>query len=101
MLTILGITAPIFLLIGTGFVSVRAGLVKPRETRGLGTFVINIALPALRTAMILNAGMPMLSIHPILARPYGQEGLCAAALVAATAASFLTISVLLWFTGAG
>lgn len=57
--------------------------------------------PASRSALVLNAGMPMLSIYPILGRPYAKEGVCAAALVAATAVSFVTVNVLLWLTRAG
>lgn len=47
MLTILGITGPIFLLIGIGFAAVRIGLLSRAEMRPLGVFVINVALPAL------------------------------------------------------
>lgn len=57
--------------------------------------------PALRLAAITNACMPMMSIYPILAQKYGEEGLCAAALVATTVTSFFTISGFLWLTGAG
>lgn len=41
----------------------------------------------------------MMSIYPILAQKYGQEGLCAAALVATTVTSFFTISGFLWLSG--
>ncbi len=47
MLTILAITAPIFILIGLGFASSRFGLFSKIQIAGLGSFVINIALPAL------------------------------------------------------
>ncbi|NLZ16274.1 MAG: AEC family transporter [Desulfobulbaceae bacterium] len=47
MLTILAITGPIFALIGLGFVCVRMGLFQRGDMRILGSFVINIALPAL------------------------------------------------------
>jgi hypothetical protein len=57
--------------------------------------------PTLRTAAIINAGMPMLSIYPLLAQKYGKEGITAAALVLTTVMSFFTISGLLWLTGAG
>ncbi len=56
--------------------------------------------PHLATAAILNAGMPMLSIYPLLSQKFGQEGVSAAALVAATTASFFTVSGLLWMLGA-
>ena len=62
-----------------------------------------LALPldgaGLQTAAVLNACMPMMSIYPILAQKYGQEGLCAAALVATTVTSFFTISGFLWVSG--
>lgn len=68
-------------------------------------FLAFLALPldgaALQTAAVLNACMPMMSIYPILAQKYGQEGLCAAALVATTVTSFFTISGFLWLSGAG
>lgn len=53
--------------------------------------------PALRNAGVLMAAMPMMSIYPMLAQPYGFADRSAAALVLATVASFLTLSALLWF----
>lgn len=52
--------------------------------------------PAMRVGLVLTAAMPMLGIYPILAQKHGQEGLAAAALLGATVASFVSISVLLW-----
>ena len=52
--------------------------------------------PQLHQAAILLAAMPMMGIYPLLALKYGQEGVSAAALLAATMASFLTVSGLLW-----
>ncbi|MBT9476066.1 AEC family transporter, partial [Polaromonas sp.] len=52
--------------------------------------------PQLRMGVVLTAAMPMLGIYPILAQKHGQEGLAAAALLGATVASFMSISVLLW-----
>jgi hypothetical protein len=52
--------------------------------------------PALRTAAIAFAAMPMLSIYPILAQRYRFEGFCAAALLVATLLSFVTVTVVLW-----
>lgn len=51
---------------------------------------------ALRTAALAFAAMPMLSIYPILAQPYGEESFCAAALLLTTLLSFVTISIWLW-----
>jgi malonate transporter and related proteins len=56
--------------------------------------------PVLQLAAVTIACVPMLSIYPILGQRYGQETLCAAALVATTAASFLTISAILWLVAA-
>lgn len=44
---ILSVTAPIFILIGLGYVSVMTGIISRDTTRGMGVFVITIALPAL------------------------------------------------------
>lgn len=57
--------------------------------------------PAHRTATIINAGMPMMSIYPLLAQKYGKEDICAAALVVTTVTSFFTISGMLWLAGTG
>lgn len=64
MFDILTITAPIFLLIGLGYLSVRGGLLGSEQIRGIGSFVIHFALPALLihslatrpVEEILNAG---------------------------------------------
>jgi predicted permease len=52
--------------------------------------------PSLRTAAVLMAAMPMMSIYTTLAQAYGHEDFSAAALLAATVASFFTLSALLW-----
>jgi hypothetical protein len=52
--------------------------------------------PAPRTAAELFAAMPMMSIYPVLAQKYHYDGYCAAALLATTVLSFMTISALLW-----
>ena len=71
----------------------------------LAVFVVILALPnmapQLKTVAIMNACMPMMSIYPILGQKYGKEGICAAALITATALSFFTISGFLWLSGAG
>jgi hypothetical protein len=51
--------------------------------------------PDLRKSMLILASSPMLSIFPLLGRRFGQERVGAAALMAATGLSFLTISALL------
>lgn len=47
VLDILSITGVIFVLIGTGYVSVRLGVFSSAEMGTLGKFVVNLALPAL------------------------------------------------------
>ncbi|QEY62868.1 AEC family transporter [Metapseudomonas lalkuanensis] len=54
MLQILGITAPIFILIGIGYLSARGRLVSPEQVLGLGKFVITFALPALVIRALLE-----------------------------------------------
>jgi malonate transporter len=66
---------------------------------GLLVWLVPPADPALRAAAVVFAGVPMLSIYPILAQKYGFEGFCAAALLLATVLSFVTISLLLWLLG--
>jgi malonate transporter and related proteins len=66
---------------------------------GLMVWLVPPADAALRTAAVVFAGVPMLSIYPILAQKYGFEGFCAAALLLATVLSFVTISVILWMLG--
>jgi predicted permease len=47
VLHILALTAPIYLLIGLGFLIVRRGLFAPADLRLMGRFVVQVALPAL------------------------------------------------------
>lgn len=66
----------------------------------LAVFAIFYLLPfddmKLKQAAVINAAMPMMSVYPILGQRYGKEGICAAALVITTVASFLSISFLIW-----
>ncbi|MBV0913617.1 AEC family transporter [Anianabacter salinae] len=55
--------------------------------------------PEMRAAAILSAAMPMLSIYPVLAQPYGHEGIASIALLLATAGAFVTLTVLLAVMG--
>ncbi|WP_418320982.1 AEC family transporter [Piscinibacter sakaiensis] len=57
--------------------------------------------PLLRAAAVLFAAMPMLSIYPVLAQRFGHERFSAAALLAATVASFVTISLAIALIPAG
>lgn len=65
MLSVLGVTAPIFILIALGFFSVHGGLVDRQQIRGMGALVINFALPAL----ILRA-LGQTSLEQVLNGPY-------------------------------
>lgn len=47
MLTILGITFPIFAMVALGYLLVWKGVFKPADVRVFGAYVMNIALPAL------------------------------------------------------
>ena len=52
--------------------------------------------PELRMAGVVYASVPMLSIYPIVAQRYHEEGYCAAALLLAVLLSFLTVTGVLW-----
>jgi hypothetical protein len=54
------------------------------------------ARSSLAGAAVLLAGVPMLSIFPVLAGRYGHGDIAAAALALTTALSFLTVPGLLW-----
>ena len=54
MLAILGITAPIFILIGIGFLACRSQVVSREQAAGMGRFVITFALPALVIKALLE-----------------------------------------------
>jgi len=56
--------------------------------------VLPIDDPKLYVCAVLFAAMPMLSIYPVLAQRYGHDRLCAAALLAATVGSFVSITAL-------
>ncbi len=51
--------------------------------------------PQLRMALILTGALPVFSIAPVLALPYGEEEPMAGVLLVTTAGSFLTLSALL------
>ncbi len=60
---------------------------------GLGLVTLD---PALHSAMILSAAMPMFAIYTVLAQRQGLEGAASLALLFATTGSFVTLSGLLW-----
>lgn len=51
--------------------------------------------PSMRKAAVLMAAMPTMGIYPILAMQYGKQGLAAAAMLLTTAASFVSVNLLL------
>ena len=75
----------------------------------LAVFAALWLLPAtdatLSSAAVLFAGMPMLSIYPVLSQKYGLVGCSAAAPLAASVCSIATITVLIallhWMPGVG
>jgi len=63
----------------------------------LGAAMLMPGLPDdIRLAGLVNAACPMLSIYPLIAMAYGRELLASTTLMVTTAASFVTISGLLW-----
>jgi predicted permease len=56
--------------------------------------------PSLRMAAVLWAGMPIFGIYATLAQAYGQQDLCAVALLLTTVISFITLNMLIWLYGA-
>lgn len=57
--------------------------------------------PVLQMAGVLFASAPMATLYPIFGQKYGQEGMCSAALVVTTIASFVTLSVVVGVLKAG
>jgi predicted permease len=57
--------------------------------------------PTLQLAAVLFASAPMFTIYPIFGQKYGQEGMCAAALVVTTLLSFVTLSVVVGLLQSG
>ncbi len=63
---------------------------------GLMLWLVGPMETNLQISAILLASMPMMGIYPLLAQRYGEEGLCASALLVTTMVSFFTISLILW-----
>lgn len=57
--------------------------------------------PTLTQAAVVLAGLPMVTIFPLLAQRYGQGEQCASALMTTTLLSFLTLNLGLWLFGLG
>ncbi len=61
-----------------------------------GLTLVQMENQNLKAAALIYAAAPMLSMFPLLGARYGEEGPCAAALLATTVASFFTLSVWVW-----
>ncbi len=107
-------TALSLFVIGGSLVGTSVGaLWKPVGTIALGKLVIHplavtllvMVLPSmpreLQLAAILFAAVPIMGIFTILAQRHGHEGLAAAAQMAATVGSFVTLTIVLWILGPG
>lgn len=105
-------TAVSLFVIGGSLVGLEiAGKRRDASAIALGKLVLHPALVGLmvwllppgdrglQSAAVIFAGVPMLSIYPIVAQKYGLEAFCAAALLLATLFSFVSISILLWVIG--
>ncbi|MFD2111142.1 AEC family transporter [Thiorhodococcus fuscus] len=58
--------------------------------------------PTLTQAAVILAGLPMVTIFPLLAQHYGQGERCASALLVTTLLSFVTLNLGIWlFAGSG
>lgn len=66
-----------------------------------GLTLLQMESQDLRAAALIYAASPMLSMFPLLGARYGQEGPCAAALLATTVASFFTLSAWVWLISHG
>lgn len=71
-------------------------LLHPLMALVVMAWVVPVADPALRTALLLTCAMPMMGIYAILAQRHGHEGTASAALLVTTAAAFFSVSGLLW-----
>lgn len=66
----------------------------------LGFALVGGVPPGLMAAGIVLASAPMLTVYPIIGARFGQERLCAAALLATTVAAFVTMLIFLGVFGA-
>lgn len=61
----------------------------------LATGIISLS-PALHSALILSAAMPMFGIYTVLAQRQGLEGAASLAMLMATSCAFVSLTALLW-----
>lgn len=55
VLSVLGVIAPVFLIIAAGYVATRSAYFEPGALKGLGAFVFKVAMPALILSAITRA----------------------------------------------
>jgi malonate transporter len=63
---------------------------------GLIAFGLISLSPALHSALILSAAMPMFGIYTVLAQRQGLEGAASLAMLTATSYAFISLTLLLW-----
>ena len=71
-------------------------VLHPLAMAAMLLWVFDLADPALRSAALLTAALPMLGIYTILSQRHGHGAISAAALLVTTVLSFFTLSALLW-----
>ena len=71
-------------------------VVHPLVVAGLVAWLLPVADPTMRIAVVLSSAMPMMGIYTILSQRHGHEAISAAALLVTTVASFFTVNGLLW-----
>ncbi|MAZ05963.1 MAG: transporter [Halomonas sp.] len=74
MADVLAITGPIFILIGIGFLAVRAGVIAAETLPGMGRFVLHYCLPALIFSTVSGMDFETL-IEPAYLTVYGAASL--------------------------
>lgn len=87
------------MLIRVALVSAGRLVLAPALVAGALTLLLVLGAPSLdpslRSALLLSAAMPVFTILPVLAAPYGEQEAMSGVLLVTTTASFLTLSGLL------
>ncbi len=60
-------------------------------------FYLPVLTPAMCSAALLSAAMPMMGVYPIFAQKYNKESLASATLLITTVCSVFTLNIALWF----
>lgn len=76
MFAVLGIVAPIFLVIGIGYAALKSGVLKKEVVPGLGRFVLYFCLPALIFSTLATTAIREV-IDPLYLLAYGAGSLLA------------------------